>query len=196
MVTCVLRPAAIYGVDEQRHLPRIVKMVDLGLNMRIGRAVVDWVHVKNLVLAILLAHDRTASLDGNCKAAPAGRAYFISDDDPIDNFQFLRPVIEVRGKSYPSLVLPVWLCLSLAWLMELVYMLTGIGPLLTRAEVVKVGVTHTFSIARAKRELGYRPLCSSREGAREMAGGTCTNSFNVRFLSSLLCQLSTTIALT
>ena len=29
LVTCVLRPAAIYGVGEQRHFPRIVKMIDL-----------------------------------------------------------------------------------------------------------------------------------------------------------------------
>jgi len=42
MSTCVLRPAAIYGVGEQRHIPRIVRMIDMGLNLRIGRAVVDW----------------------------------------------------------------------------------------------------------------------------------------------------------
>jgi nucleoside-diphosphate-sugar epimerase len=100
LTTCVLRPAAIYGVGEQRHMPRIAKLVDLGLNFRIGRAVVDWVKVDNLVLAILLAQHKLAALRGKSTSAPAGRAYFISDNDPIDNFEFLRPIIESRGKRW------------------------------------------------------------------------------------------------
>jgi nucleoside-diphosphate-sugar epimerase len=45
-----IRPAAIYGEDEQRHLPRIVKHIDTGLfQFRIGSATVDWVDVSNLV---------------------------------------------------------------------------------------------------------------------------------------------------
>ena len=48
--TCSLRPAAIYGVDELRHLPRILQLIDCGLFFfRIGSATVDWVHVDNLV---------------------------------------------------------------------------------------------------------------------------------------------------
>ena len=48
--TAVIRPAAIYGEDEKRHMPRIVKHIDTGLfQFRIGSAVVDWVDVKNLV---------------------------------------------------------------------------------------------------------------------------------------------------
>lgn len=45
-----IRPAAIYGVEEQRHLPRIVKHMDNGLFMfKISNAIVDWVDVHNLV---------------------------------------------------------------------------------------------------------------------------------------------------
>lgn len=48
--TAAIRPAAIYGEEEQRHLPRIVKHIDIGLfQFKIGRAVVDWVDVDNLV---------------------------------------------------------------------------------------------------------------------------------------------------
>lgn len=50
LVTSVIRPAAIYGPDEERHLPRIVKIMDLGLfAFRIGDPIVDWVHIDNLV---------------------------------------------------------------------------------------------------------------------------------------------------
>jgi hypothetical protein len=47
-----IRPAAIYGEHETRHLPRIVKYMDAGLfRFRIGdpAAMVDWLHVDNLV---------------------------------------------------------------------------------------------------------------------------------------------------
>jgi hypothetical protein len=48
--TCVIRPAAIYGPGEERHFPRIVRTIDSGLFLvRIGHALVDWVHVDNLV---------------------------------------------------------------------------------------------------------------------------------------------------
>ena len=35
----------------------------------------------------------------------------------------------------------------------------GIEPLMTRAEVTKVGVTHTFSTAKAHRDLGTQFTC-------------------------------------
>ncbi len=49
-ITSVIRPAAIYGENEQRHLPRILMHLDMGMFMfRIGSAKVDWVHIDNLV---------------------------------------------------------------------------------------------------------------------------------------------------
>lgn len=53
--TASIRPAAIYGVEEQRHLPRIVKHMDNGLFMfKIANATVDWVDVDNLVRVLPL----------------------------------------------------------------------------------------------------------------------------------------------
>ena len=50
LMTASIRPAAIYGINEKRHLPRIVTHMDHGLFMfRIGDALVDWVHIDNLV---------------------------------------------------------------------------------------------------------------------------------------------------
>ena len=51
--TSCIRPAAIYGIDEKRHLPRIVKHMDTGLfQFRIGKAMVDWVDIDNLVSSL------------------------------------------------------------------------------------------------------------------------------------------------
>jgi nucleoside-diphosphate-sugar epimerase len=50
LFTCAIRPAAIYGEGEERHFPRIVKNIDLGIyNFYVGNSVTDWVHIDNLV---------------------------------------------------------------------------------------------------------------------------------------------------
>lgn len=84
LYTCAVRPAAIYGPGEERHLPRILKLVKLGLvPFKIGDATAktDWVYVDNLVLALLLASmgllDDIPGREGQPVAA--GQPYFISD---------------------------------------------------------------------------------------------------------------------
>lgn len=84
LYTCAVRPAAIYGPGEERHLPRIVTLAKLGLlPFKVGDPSVksDWVYVDNLVLALLSASmgllDDIPGREG-CSVA-AGQAYFISD---------------------------------------------------------------------------------------------------------------------
>ena len=171
--TLSIRPAAIYGVGEQRHFPRIVSHIDRGIfQFRIGAATVDWVHVSNLTQGIMLAMEKM--LTSSSKTAPCGEVYYLSDGTPIDNFEFLRNLCEARDNPYPSIVLPVTVALALGWFFERVYYLTKalglpIAPFMTRAEVYKVGVTHYFSIDKARQDLGYSPEINSSDGAAMMA---------------------------
>ena len=101
------------------------------------------------------------------------RVYFISDGSPIDNFLFLKPLCLSRKKTFPTLVIPTQYFVALSRILEIIYHVTKrlgitIDPLLTRAEVHKVGVTHYFSIKKAQRELQYKPLFDSHEGARRL----------------------------
>lgn len=55
--SCSIRPAAIYGEGEQRHLPRILHHIDMGIFcFKIGNATVDWVHVENLVSCSIIIY--------------------------------------------------------------------------------------------------------------------------------------------
>jgi len=111
----------------------------------------------------------------NPSEVPAGRPYFISDGSPIDNFLFLKPLCESRGRNFPYIVIPTTYMLYLAYLCETAHKVSlslfrwHVEPFLTRAEVYKVGVTHYFSIANATRDLGYIPTISSSEGALQLA---------------------------
>lgn len=172
MVVSVIRPAAIYGEDEQRHIPRIIEFIDAGIfsMFRVGNALVDWVHVDNLVQAYLLLVDRQLSTVAAEVESVAGQCYFVNDDDPINNFDFLAPLCIARGQPVPWLVIPTPLMLRFAHLLEILHRCNiPVPPLFTRAEVVKVGVTHYFPPHKAQHELGYKPTINSHQGALQLA---------------------------
>ncbi|XP_078347029.1 short-chain dehydrogenase/reductase family 42E member 1-like [Oculina patagonica] len=166
--TCALRPAGIYGEGELRHLPRIVSYVKRGLfAFTYGQddAVVDFVHVNNLVEAHILAGK--ALMEDNSIAA--GEAYFISDDAPVNNFEFFRPLVEGLGYTFPKLKLPITFIYMVAFITELVHSVVGkyifnFQPFLTRTEVYKTAVTHYFSMKKARNHLGYNPQKYSLSG--------------------------------
>nr|GFB06381.1 short-chain dehydrogenase/reductase family 42E member 1 [Tanacetum cinerariifolium] len=86
LYTCAVRPAAIYGPGEERHLPRIINLAKLGLlPFKIGEPSVksDWVYIDNLVLALIQASmGLLDDIPGRGKQpVAAGQPYFISDDD-------------------------------------------------------------------------------------------------------------------
>lgn len=86
LYTCAIRPAAIYGPGEDRHLPRIVSLAKLGLlAFKVGEPTVktDWIYVDNLVLALVLASMGLLDDIPGTKGQPvaAGQPYFVSDGE-------------------------------------------------------------------------------------------------------------------
>ncbi|KAL8128746.1 hypothetical protein V2J09_017901 [Rumex salicifolius] len=177
LYTCAIRPAAIYGPGEERHLPRIVGLAKLGLLLfKIGMPAVksDWVYVDNLVLALILASmgllDDIPGKEG--RPVAAGQPYFISDGSPVNSFEFLHPLLRSLEYDLPNFSLTVPQALLLGKIFCAFY--TMLYPWLNKwwipqpfilpAEVYKVGVTHHFSLLKAKQELGYIPMVSPKEG--------------------------------
>ncbi|XP_050392992.2 short-chain dehydrogenase/reductase family 42E member 1 [Patella vulgata] len=158
---CALRLAGVYGPGEQRHIPRIVSLLEQGVVKFIYGAAdsrVDFLHVDNLAQCHALAGE---ALTKSKHYKAAGQVYFVSDGKPINNFEFFRPLFEGLGYSYPSIRLPFVLIFYCAFVIEIIHSVVGkiynFQPLLTRTEVYKTGVTHYFSIKKAQDELGYSP---------------------------------------
>ena len=161
--TCALRPAAIWGPQEERHIPRVVRYIEKGLfKFTFGdpKAKMDFVHVQNLAQAHLLA---AKGLGPALHYVAAGDSYFISDGEEhaINNFDFFKQLVDGLGFPPPRLWLPLWLVYLVALVTEHLHRILhpwiSFEPLLTRAEVYKSGVNHWFTIAKARRELGYTP---------------------------------------
>ncbi|CAN6813918.1 unnamed protein product, partial [Brassica oleracea] len=177
LYTCAVRPAAIYGPGEDRHLPRIVNLAKMGLLLfKTGEPSVktDWIYVENLVLAIILASmgllDDIPGREGEPVAA--GQPYFVSDGSPVNTFEFLRPFLRSLDYDLPKFTISVPVAVTLGNIFQGVYTVLYPWlskswlpqPLILPAEVYKVGVTHYFSYLKAKEELGYVPFKSSKEG--------------------------------
>lgn len=167
LTTVAIRPAAIYGEGETRHLPRVTQIFNAGLDfMAIGHPGVlcDWVHVDNLVHALLLAGDVLA----RAPASVGGKPFFISDGEPINNFVFMQRVFGTKEICW--LYVPTPLMYACGLLCETLHRLSSpwwpIRPFLTRAEVCKVGCTHHMVLTNAFQLLGYKPLLSADEGLR------------------------------
>jgi nucleoside-diphosphate-sugar epimerase len=165
--TVAIRPAAIYGDGELRHLPRILNLVHQGLAFfAIGHENIlcDWVYADNLVYALVLAE----------KSLPnySGEVYFISDDQPVNNFHFLSQLTKGLGYDYCfAFYIPTSIMFYLGYTIEIVHHLFArriynFAPFLTRAEVLKVGVTHYANIEKAKKFLGYQVKVSPDEAMR------------------------------
>ena len=179
-----MRSAAIYGEGEQRHFPRIIETMRAGMYLfTIGDASnkCDWVHADNLVHAHLLGAAALLAAPRNVAVpAVAGRGFFISDDEPINNFDFLAPICGIVGIPLPPLRLPTGLAFAIAHGLELGYiLLTWLTfgcvavppPTLSRAEVLKVGVSQTFSISAARDAIGYHPIVTAEDGQKRLMAG-------------------------
>ncbi|XP_021093178.1 putative short-chain dehydrogenase/reductase family 42E member 2 isoform X1 [Heterocephalus glaber] len=93
--TCVLRPPGIYGPEEQKHLPRVASYVKKRLFVfRFGdrRARMNWVHVRNLVQAHVLAAEALTAAKGY---VASGQAYYINDGDSVNLFEWMAPLVGV-----------------------------------------------------------------------------------------------------
>ncbi|XP_058013746.1 putative short-chain dehydrogenase/reductase family 42E member 2 [Ahaetulla prasina] len=159
--TCAIRPPGIYGPEELQHLSRLALNMERGFfNVHFGDSGVltNWVHVKNLVQAHILA---AKALTPEMDYIAGGQAYFINDGEEVNQFEWLLPLFERLGYQNPWIHIPVFLVHLTAVVVEkvqnLLFPIVEIPPLITRNEVHNMYVTNTFKIDKAQAHLGYVP---------------------------------------
>lgn len=158
--TVVLRSSAVWGPGDTVILPRIVRAAKKGILVFIRKGV-KWVsptYIENLVDALILAGE---------KENIAGNIYFINDGIRLDHRYFVSLLLKKAGIEWsPRYSVPYFLAYGMASVMELGYKLVGSKkpPILTRFAVATLSGSRTYSIEKAKRELGYHPRIKLEEG--------------------------------
>ena len=118
----------------------------------------------------LSALQNTPDLDGN--------VYFISQDEPVQLWEFINQVLTRSGLDPITRKVPYAPAYTLAHLFELGARLCGnrFEPRLTRFIVSEMATDHYFDISAARKDLGFAPSVSIAEGLDRTFGCTATTS--------------------
>lgn len=167
LATVAIRPHLIWGPGDPHLVKRIVERGRRGRLKRIGRRTVriDSIYVDNAADAHVLALD---SLQPGARCA--GKAYFVSNDEPVETWDLVNGILEAAGVEPVTAVIPVPLALAAAGIMETVWKICRIRtePLLTRFVVRELSTSHWFDISTAKHDLGYSPRVTIAEGLERL----------------------------
>jgi 3beta-hydroxy-delta5-steroid dehydrogenase/steroid delta-isomerase len=162
LLTCSIRPSGIWGRGDQTMFRKVFESVLAGhVKVLVGSKNVklDNSYVHNLIHGFILAAEHL--VPGG--TAP-GHAYFINDNDPINMFEFSRPVVEACGQPWPKFRVPgrlVWFVMTVWQWFHFRFGLTK--PLLEPLSVERLYLDNYFSIAKAQRDLGYHPLFTTEQ---------------------------------
>lgn len=167
MATMALRPHLIYGPGDPHLVPRIVAKARSGRLMYLGNGSnkIDIVYVDNAAHAHVLAIDKLEP-GSPC----AGKAYFISNNDPKTIREVFENLSRVYGFKPIWKRVPKWLAYFGGWMFEKIYTLFGIErePLVTRFIAKELATSHWFDTSAAKRDFGYEPQITFDEGMKRM----------------------------
>jgi len=168
LLTVSLRPHLMWGPGDTQLLPRAVTLARSGKMKLPGGPPkkIDCTYIDNAVDAHLLALD--ALKPG---AACAGRAYFISQGEPLPQAELMTRVLAAVGMHGPFRMVPPSLIRLAGATAESWFKLRGIydhEPPITRFVARQLTTAHWFDISAAKRDLGYVPHVSFAEGLKKL----------------------------
>lgn len=166
MLTCSIRPSGIWGNGDQTMFRKVFESVLSGqVKVLVGNKKIklDNSYVRNLVHGFILAGQHL--VEGG--TAP-GQAYFINDGEPVNMFEFARPVVEACGRTLPNVRVSGKLVHKVMTLWQWLHFKFSLPkPLVEPLAVERLYLDNYFSIAKAKRDLGYEPLVNTEQAMQE-----------------------------
>jgi 3beta-hydroxy-delta5-steroid dehydrogenase/steroid delta-isomerase len=145
LLTCAVRPSGIWGPGDQTMFKRFFEQAVAGLfKATVGdrNVKLDNSYVHNLIHGQILAAQHL--VEGG--TAP-GQAYFINDGDPVNMFEFSRPVMAAINYPFPKINVPYWLIrtVMVIW-QELHFRFHLPEPPLPPLAIERIAIDNYFSI--------------------------------------------------
>ncbi len=163
LATTALRPHLVYGPGDPHLLPRLVDRQRSG-RLRVlgdGKNRVALTYIDNAAVAHLQALEHLAPGSAN-----AGKAYFVTDEEPVFVWTWLSEVFRESGLGPVEGQVPRWIALPLASIAEGVWWSLSLKgePPITRFTVQQISSSHWYDLTNAKRDFKYTPLVSGEDG--------------------------------
>lgn len=155
--TCIIRPTGIYGVGDKRLVDSFLKDKD-NFAVAPGTALIDLVYVDSVARGHLLA---AAAMPG----VASGQIYHIGNGKPCQYRWFIGYGTGDGKTSHwrgpPVSLIPCNLVLLLAFVNEMwakLFFAPLLSPSLAMETITFTQTSWSFSIDKARRELGYEPF--------------------------------------
>lgn len=154
----LVRPRSIYGKYDRTIMPRMLRVMERGFFPLPdgGRALVDVTAVENVVYFIWL-----------CLTAERkfrGEAYNVTNGEPMTVKELLEIVAASAKKQVRFVSIPSRILLGGAGLMEIyAKLVTKREPPFAKHSIHSLAVSQTLSIDKAKGEMNYAPIVSTRD---------------------------------
>lgn len=178
LATVSLRPHFIWGPGDRNLLPRVVAKHKAGRLFRIGEEnkLVDAIYIDDCVEAHILAAVQLSPI-----SEIAGKAYFLSGDDPRPFWEIVERMLGAAGLPPVKKRIPKGLAYALAGACEGVWRTFGLSsePPLTRFLVSTFTTAHWFDVSAAKRELGWKPRVKIEDGMARVAQWIRAGGINI-----------------
>ena len=167
LATVALRPHLIWGPGDNHLVPRIITRAKAGKLKLVGNGKnkVDATYIDNAASAHLAAANELIG-NGTC----AGKAYFISNDEPIAMRELLNQILATADLPPVTKSVPPGAAYAVGALMEGAYALLGKSdePMMTRFIARQLATAHWYNIDAAKRDFAYEAKVTMEEGMKRL----------------------------
>ena len=161
--TIVLRPRMIWGPGDQTVLSVVKGMAEAGKFSWIdgGSAMTSTTHIDNLVSAMGLALTK----------GTGGEAYFILDDGHISIRDFLSSYLATQNIDLGTKSMPGWFLRGLSNVTEPIWHALKLksAPPITKFTAHIMSRECTLIDAKARADLGYKPVISRAQGLKDIS---------------------------
>lgn len=167
LLTTALRPHLIWGPGDNHLLPRMIQRNRSGrLKLPAPHKKIDTVYIDNAADAHVLALKNLMTT-----ATAAGRAYFISNGEPMANGEIIRSLLEAAGEQPNIGAVSADFAMKAACFVEAIWKPLRIkaDPPLSTFLVEHLATAHWFDLSAAKRDLKYQPTVTMEEGLQRLA---------------------------
>ncbi|MEM1080942.1 MAG: NAD-dependent epimerase/dehydratase family protein [Pseudomonadota bacterium] len=167
LLTTALRPHLIWGPGDNHLLPRMIQRNRAGrLKLPAPDKRIDTVYIDNAADAHVLALKNLMD-----SASAAGKAYFITNHEPMANGEIIRALLEAAGEQPNIGSVSADFAMNAARVVEAVWKPLRIksDPPISTFLVEHLATAHWFDLGAAKRDLNYQPKVSMEEGLQRLA---------------------------
>ncbi|KAK8498068.1 hypothetical protein V6N12_055282 [Hibiscus sabdariffa] len=172
LVTCVLRPSIAFGPGDTWFVPLLVDLAKSGLSKGFsfqfitgrGKNMSDFTYAENVAHAHICAAE---TLDSRI-ASVAGKAFFITNLEPMMFWEFASMILEGLGYQRPFIKVPIWMVAYIFSLLQHIHEKSQfkINKYSPHYIVQLASRTRTFDCSAAQKHLGYSPVIYLEDGVK------------------------------